>query len=81
VKTIFQKPRDLRRYASQTNLRLLVGGIALLYVVGGGLIYLVYGAPALVSGLLCLTVGLSPMVLIWLFLSVMGWIVKKANDK
>ena len=73
-------PRDLRKYTRQTNLRLLLGGIALLYLVGGGLIYFFYGPAALVSGLLCLTAGLLPMLLIWGFLSVMDWIVRKANQ-
>lgn len=76
-----EKPRDLRRYAQQTNYRLLVGGIALLYLVGGGLIYIIYGPSALVSGLVCLTTGLTPLILIYVFLAAMGYIAKKANDR
>lgn len=60
--------RDLRAYARQTQIRLLVGFVVLLYLVGGGLIYLFYGPAALVSGLLCLTLGLAPLLLIALFL-------------
>jgi hypothetical protein len=76
-----EKPRDLRRYARQTNYRLLVGGIALLYLVGGGLIYLIYGRAALVSGLVCITTGLIPVILVYVFLAAMGWIAKKANEE
>ena len=81
AKLAAEKPRDLRRYARQTNYRLLVGGIALMYLVGGGLIYLIYGPSALVSGLVCMTTGLTPLILIYVFLAAMGYIAKKANDK
>lgn len=76
-----QKPRDLRRYARQTNYRLLVGGIALLYLVGGGLIYWFYGPSALVSGLVCMTTAITPLLIIYIFLAAMGWLAKKANDE
>ena len=71
--------RDLRRYARQTNTRLLAGGILILFLVGDGLIYLFYGPRAAVMGLLCLVAGLAPLLLIWLFLAGMEWIVKRAN--
>ena len=44
--------RDLRRYANQTNFRLIVGGLLLLFIVGDGLIYIIYGSAAAISGLL-----------------------------
>ena len=31
--------RDLRRYSQQTNVRLVAGGILVIFVVGLGLIY------------------------------------------
>ena len=71
--------RDLRDYARQTNVRLIVGGIFLLFLVGDGLIYIIYGPSAAVSGLICLGVGLFPIVLIMLALAVVDWIVKRAN--
>lgn len=71
--------RDLRKYASQTNIRLIVGGLLLLFIVGGGLIYLFYGPGAALTGVLCLLVGLVPIVLIVLFLWLLDWIVKRAN--
>ena len=71
--------RDLRRYARQTNFRLLIGFILILFTIGIGSIYLFYGAPAAMSGVLCLLFGLSLLVLIWLSLALMDWIVKRAN--
>jgi hypothetical protein len=71
--------RDLRRYARQTNVRLGIGGILLLLVVGDGLIYLIYGRGAALMGLLCLLLGLAPLALIWLALTGLDWVVKKAG--
>lgn len=71
--------RDLRQYARQTNFRLILGGIILLYLVGDGLIYFFYGREAAMMGLVCLTAGLAPMVLIWLFLLLIEWLAKKAD--
>jgi hypothetical protein len=71
--------RDLRRYAKQTNTRLLVGFIILLFVIGDGLIYFFYGSGAAVSGLICILAGLSPLVLIWLVLLIIDWIAKRAD--
>jgi hypothetical protein len=72
--------RDLRRYAKQTNLRLLLGFFMLLLLVGIGLIYLFYGRNAALMGLLCTGAALVPAFLVWLILWVMGYIVKKANE-
>ncbi|NOY99885.1 MAG: hypothetical protein GXP40_11920 [Chloroflexi bacterium] len=71
--------RDLRSYARQTNVRLIAGAIALLFIVGDGLIYLVYGKGAAVMGLICLLAGLAPVLLILLALTLLDWIVKRAN--
>jgi len=72
--------RDLRKYATQTNTRLILGGIGLLYLVGGGLIYLIYGRAAAISGVICLSLGLVPLALAWLALSLVGWIAKRADS-
>ena len=73
--------RDLRSYARQTNVRLVVGGILLLLIVGEGLIYLIYGPAAAASGLLCFGIGLVPLALTLLALWIIDWIVKRANSK
>jgi len=51
--------RDLRRYARQTNARLVIGFILLLLIVGDGLIYLFYGRAAAAMGLICILGGLA----------------------
>ncbi len=72
--------RDLRRYARQTNFRLIAGGIVLTFVIGLGLIYAFYGPAAALSGFLCLLAGLSPLVLIALILAAIDWYVRKVNE-
>lgn len=71
--------RDLRDYARQTTIRLIIGGILLLFIVGDGLIYWIYGPSAALTGLLCLGAGLFPVLLIFMILSFLDWIVKRAN--
>jgi hypothetical protein len=72
--------RDLRKYARNTNIRLLVGFILLLFIVGDGLIYLIYGPQGAIFGFICLIAGLAPLVLIALLLWILEWIVKRANE-
>lgn len=71
--------RDLRKYARQTNVRLAVGAVLVLLIVGVGLIYLIYGPGAAVTGLLCLLAGIAPIVLIILSLAILDWIHQRAN--
>ena len=71
--------RDLRRYARQTNVRLFIGGILLLFLVGDGLIYAIYGQGAALFGFTCLLLGLAPLVLIWLALWLLDLIVRRAD--
>jgi hypothetical protein len=71
--------KDLRRYAKQTNTRLLVGFVLLLFIIGDGLIYIIFGSEAAVSGLICIFVGFSPLFLIWFVLLIIDWIVKRAD--
>jgi hypothetical protein len=71
--------RDLRQYARQTNVRLVIGFILLLLVVGDGLIYLFYGQGAAVMGLICIMAGLAPIILILVALEFIDWIVRMKN--
>ncbi len=73
--------RDLREYARQTNIRLIMAAFVLLFVVGLGLIYIIYGPGAAGVGLLCLMGGLVPIVLILLALLGIDWILKYARSK
>ncbi len=72
--------RDLRRYAQQTHARLIIGGILLLFLVGDGLIYIIYGRGAATLGFVCLLAGLAPLLLIWLALAILDWIVRRADQ-
>ena len=71
--------RDLRKYARQTNVRLGVGALLLLLIVGTGLIYYIYGPSAAVGGLLCLVAALVPIGLILFSFAILDWIQKRAN--
>lgn len=71
---------DLRKYASQTNIRLVAGFTLILFVIGDGLIWLIYGREAAILGFVCLLAGLFPPVLIALVLWAMDTFVKRQND-
>lgn len=71
--------RDLRQFARETNLRLIVGGLLLVFIVGDGLIYLFLGEQAAVLGLICLVIGTAPLFLIWLVLWGIERIVKRSK--
>jgi hypothetical protein len=75
------KMKDLRKYARQTNIRLFFGGIGLMYLIGIGLVYIIYGQAAAIMGLLCLSGGLLPIILIAGVLWLMDWIVKKTDGE
>lgn len=73
--------RDLRKYAQQTNIRLALGFMALLFIVGDGLILWIYGKEAAILGLTCMLAGLAPVVLIGLILWGIDWIVQRMRDE
>ena len=60
--------RELRRQNDRRQLALVLGG---LLIIGGGLIYLVYGKWALASGLFCLIPGAGLILFLWGFLSLL----------
>jgi hypothetical protein len=73
--------RDLREYAKQTNVRLALGAFFLLFVVGIGLIWLIYGEGAAGLGLVCLLTALFPVILILFVLLAIEWILKHGRPK
>ena len=73
--------RDLRDYTRKTNVRLLVGALLLLFVVGLGLIYLFYGQEAASLGFFCLLAGLTPVVLILVIFFFIDRIIRNAGRK
>jgi hypothetical protein len=68
-----------RTYGRQTTVRLIIGGLVLLFIVGDGLIYLLYGSTAAITGFLCIGGGLVPIGLVALVVWLMGWVAKRAN--
>ena len=73
--------RDLRKYSSQTMLRLIVGALILLFLVGHGLIAWLYGSRPALMGLLCMLIALVPIGLIMLILKVFERIVKQRDKE
>ena len=71
--------RDLRKFANQTNTRLIIGAILLLFIVGDGLIYYFYGGGAALMGILCILAGMVPVALTYLVLLLLDWIRKHAD--
>jgi hypothetical protein len=71
--------RDLRQFARQTNIRLIIGFLLVLFIIGDGLIYLFIGQQAALMGVICLLAGLSPVILIIIALWFIDWIVRR-ND-
>lgn len=73
--------RDLREYAKQTNVRLALGAFILLFIIGVGLIWLIYGGNAAGMGFMCLLAALLPVILILFFFVAIEWILKRARPK
>ena len=71
--------RDLRKDMKDTNTRILIGAFFLLFVIGIGLIWAIYGGGAAVTAFLCLLGATVPIGLIFLSLFGLDWIVKRAN--
>jgi len=71
--------RDLRKYAKDTNVRLLFGAFVALFIIGIGLIWWIYGAGAAMMGFICLLGALVPIILIILLLFLSDWILKRAG--
>ncbi len=65
--------RDIRQYMKQTETRLILGFLVLVFLIGDGLIFYFYGTGAGIAGLICLAGMMVPVFLIVLFL----WIAEK----
>jgi hypothetical protein len=67
------RPRsfDPRRHWRETEIRLILGGIGLLIVVGGGLVWVFYGRAAAFTTVACLLVAVLVLGLLWLVMSLL----------
>jgi hypothetical protein len=75
----FIVPRDLRKYAANTTLQLVLGAVALLLVVGLGLIALIYGSRAALMGFICILGGLILVGLVTLLVFGLEKLLKWLN--
>jgi hypothetical protein len=73
--------KDLRKHSRETNYRLLVGAFVLLFIVGVGLIWLIYGQGAGGMALVCLLAALVPIILILGVFLAIDWILSRARPK
>jgi hypothetical protein len=73
--------KDLRKYSRETNIRLILGAFLLLFVVGVGLIWVIYGQGAAGMGLTCLLAALAPVILITGVFLAIDWILRHARPK
>jgi hypothetical protein len=64
------KPTDMRAYHRQTERRLVIAIVFVLVLIGSVVIGLVYGWPAVFTGLLCLLPGAGVFLLLWIILTV-----------
>ena len=62
-------PTDYRHTRQRADRQLLGLVIGVLLLVGGGLIYVIYGRWAVVTGLFCLIPGAGLILLLWALLS------------
>lgn len=81
VGKITQRVNDMRsnlsKYASQTKFRLVIWFIAILFIIGLGLIWWFYGSNAALLGFLCLLGTGIPVGLIAMFLFGLDQAVKR----
>lgn len=69
--------RDLREFRRRLDLRLLLAFILLLFLVGDGLIWVLYGGQAAIIGALCMGAGTFLLGLLWAMMSLLEWISNK----
>jgi hypothetical protein len=73
--------KDLREFSRKTNIRLVIGFVLILFLVGDGLVYLIYGKNAAISGAICILGGLIPIGLIGGLFLLIDFVIKKANEE
>ncbi len=52
-------PTNMRELCRQTDRNLIVGGLIILFVIGGGLVWLLYGAGQALTAVVCMGGGLA----------------------
>ena len=70
---VARPPDDPRKYRARIDRELIAGGLAIVIVVGGGLIWLLWGLSSLLGALLIFAGVLGLVLLIVLILKLLGW--------
>jgi protein-S-isoprenylcysteine O-methyltransferase Ste14 len=70
-------PFSLDQHRRQTQVRLIIGGLLILLVVGGGLVWVIYGRAAAITAVACLLAGAGIFGLLWLILTLLERWVKE----
>ncbi|MFC2029724.1 hypothetical protein ACFLWA_03240 [Chloroflexota bacterium] len=70
------RPFTPDRHHRQTQIRLAIGGLLIMLIVGGGLVWLFYGSTTAITAVLCLLAGAGVFGLLWLILSLLERWVK-----
>lgn len=68
------------RHERQTQIRLIISGFLILILVGGGLVWLIYGRTEAITAILCLVAVGGVFGLLWLLLSLLERWVKDSDD-
>ena len=68
------------RHQRQTQMRLAIAGFLILLIVGGGLVWLIYGPSAALTAALCLLAGAGVFALLCLILSLLERWVKDDEE-
>ena len=68
---VTRPPTDLRKHRQQTDRILVIGGFGLLFLVGGALIWYVYGIGAALAGWVCMGGGVALFSGLYLVLKLM----------
>ena len=67
-------PTNLRGHRARTDRDLLIGFFALLFIVGGGLIWWLYGGSAAALGIICIALGAMLAGLVVAITLGLGWL-------
>ena len=74
-------PTNSRAHRARTERNLLLGFFGLLFVVGGGLIWYLYGGGAAALGVACIALGAVLVGLLWLLMRGLEWLSERWEEK
>jgi len=75
-----QKLFDPKKYAHQTHIRLIIGVMLIILIIGPLIVNAIYGRNAALSALMCMGGALIPIAVIFISLYLLDWVVKRRND-